>query len=391
MTSKYLLALFACGILALTSCESKKTGGGGADGEPDDPNGYTLDIADPEVGTPMRGSMLIDMKVTQSVSGKMSKNETKTMRDEFTFRETVLERSPGSRKPNRSTILIDKWESSQESFSDKGVRDRIVGKTIQAVKMGNEFQFTRPDGSPIDPNVKIYLNKMFTKLYESVGMSDFLPGKTVKRGDSWDISIAKLSKVTNDTGMMKMDEKLSKGTGKLVGVSTQDGRKYGRLEIKALMIPAEIAGMKMKEGGKIEVNYTLDACIDGTKHDVKVDGKIVSQMEFSIPQENVTVKIDMKGEIKMSAVEEGNGHPARKKSTASDADLGQRGRDPVKTEESSPDVQDAEAKEFRENKPVTPPTPNRPFPDTPVPPPTIKAPPKTSEPFEPTPKPLDSK
>src|SRR5689334_17757581 len=99
MKSKILLAILTCGLIALAGCEKKTSGGGG--GGSDDPNGYELYIADPEIGTPTKGTFHMDMRVTGTVNG-VPKSET--IKEDMAFRETALDRPAGSRKPTRSSI-----------------------------------------------------------------------------------------------------------------------------------------------------------------------------------------------------------------------------------------------------------------------------------------------
>lgn len=309
MRTNWLLAVLAGGLAALAGC--KKSSSGGGDGVIDASTGHELYIADPEIGNPMRGTLKMDMRIAVAVSGKQNDKKDQTIREDMSYRATVLECPPGAKKPTRALLFIDKWDTSTATVSDKGVRDRILGKEILIQKNGDQYRFTNPNGSPIDPNVTIQLNEVFKKLYESIGASDFMPDKPVGTGDTWSIPVGKMMRAVNESGMLQIDQAKSKGAGKLISVSTRDNRKFGRMEITTQIYPVQIMGAAIKPGGKIETTTQIEACIDGSKHDIKVEAKIDSQMEFTMPGENLTVKMETKGEIKVNEVEEGNGRPPR--------------------------------------------------------------------------------
>jgi hypothetical protein len=266
MKTRILPALLAA--LLLAGC--KKKGGG----EPDDPTEYTLDARIPGEGSGLRGSFKIDMKINVDARDQAGKPipEAKGMdvREEIGYRETIEKFPDGAKKPTRSRFRIDKWEKAKGDvgITKDEVMSRIVGRDILIEKQPSGiYDFRAADNGPIAHDVHIFLDKRYSDLYEGFNILDFLPGKPVRKYATWDIPIKRMTAAMGSALNVPFDQQKSKGSARLTSVFEKDGRKYGRIEMTANIVPNFPAGVSVKEA-KIDLKWTLELCIDGSRHDV---------------------------------------------------------------------------------------------------------------------------
>ncbi|MCI0702024.1 MAG: hypothetical protein L0241_13155 [Planctomycetia bacterium] len=322
MKARYPLGLLICGLIVLVGCGKKDETDSGSGGGSSDTTEYTLKVRTPGEGSQLRGSVKIEMSmslVARDPNGKRLPGKEKTTKEEIGYSETIETFPDGAKKPTKSRAKIDKWVKDKNGgITKEEVMKRIVGRDIIIEKQFGTYNIHAQDGGPIDPEVYIFLDKRYQEAYEGFNIHDFLPDKPVKIGTTWPIPIERLVKAMGNAANFPFDAKKSTGSGKLLRVDDKDGKKYGRIKLEANIVPKisekDVAITDMK----VEMNWIIDLCIDGSRHDITAKATVEVSVKFSDPKEG-TGKAEVKGTITISEIEEKIGKaanpPPRKKDT----------------------------------------------------------------------------
>jgi hypothetical protein len=225
--------------------------------------------------------------------GGMGKDEEAEGRFEFT--DEVVQRPEKSPKPTELKRTYKTAEMSKDGMKeDLG----LVGKTVLIKKDGDKYAFT-VDGKPVGGKAAEILAKEFSGK-KSTDETDFLPGKPVKVGETWKVDVAKAAADLAEGGMV-IDEKASKADGKLVKVYDKDGAKFGVIEVKMDLSVTKIKPpvgdeIPLKDGSKVAIDLTIDACIDGTKTTgggkMAMKGALAGEVMGSALKFDLDVKVD---------------------------------------------------------------------------------------------------
>lgn len=316
-------SILLCGtlIVLLLGCGKKDEDGGGGGGG--DSTEYTINVRTPGEGSSLRGTLKVDLKMSVDVKDNNGKPipeaEGKDIKEEIGYRETIDAFPDGSKRPTRSRITIDKWEKAKgaQGLSKDGVMPKIVGREITVEKIGGFYDIRATDNGGIDPGLRLFLDKRYQDFYDTFNVHDFLPGKPVRLYSSWDLPVKKMLKALgSEAGGFPLDESKSKGSAKLTRVWDKDGRKYGRIEMTAnlvLRIPDKDVTVK---DSKIAVNWAVELCIDGSKHDVSATATVDISFDIASAKQG-SGSVKMKGTVALTEFEEKVGkaaNPAKPKS-----------------------------------------------------------------------------
>ncbi len=194
----------------------------------------------------------------------VDKTDAKTEVQEY--KETILKRQDG-KLPTKLERDYSKAEVTQD---DKTTDGPLHGKTVIIEKKGDKYSFTYKDGTEVADQALEMLDKAFGKKTEEAAEIEkmVLPKGPVKVGQSWKIEIAKIAAALSQQGEIAVDAAKSTGQGTLVKAYKKNGRQFGEMKFK-MQMPLTSAGkgaqqLKFTAGAKIELDLTLDGCIDGS-------------------------------------------------------------------------------------------------------------------------------
>jgi hypothetical protein len=200
---------------------------------------------------------------TQIESAKGAQKQVDKKLQDFSFKETVLEKT-GQDRPTRFQRAYDKAEIT---VNDKTQRLSVQGKTVVIEKVDGKYRFQIPEGKDTAESARV-LTEEFGK-DESVDLRRlFLPGRAVRVKDTWKLELAPLIKELSRSLIVDADK--AAGTGKLLEVrKDKSGRLFGKLEFQVELPLKELVTAKgekvpLQAGAKMSVDLTLDACIDGS-------------------------------------------------------------------------------------------------------------------------------
>jgi hypothetical protein len=234
------------------------------------------------------------------------------IKDEISYREIIDTFPDDAKKPTKARVHIDKWEKEKGTvgFGNPGVRDRIVGREIIIEKRHGFYDIRAADNDPINHELRMFIDKRYSDLYEGFNILDFLPGKPTRTYVSWDIPVKRLVSAMGQAANFPFDAKKSTGKGQLTGVFDKDGRKYGRIELTANIVPDFPGKDVAMQEAKIDLKWTVELCIDGSRHDVKATANIDVVMAFSHAREG-SGRVTAKGVVVIAETEEKIGKAAK--------------------------------------------------------------------------------
>jgi hypothetical protein len=302
-----VLGLLVCGLLALVGCGKKSdsdgTDGGGGGGGTPDPTEYTIALRTPGEGSTVRGLVNYERTIwrdSRDAAGKSRANSTnQTAKEETGFIETIGAFPDGAKKATKARVKIDKWWRDRAGSVKPELAPRVIGSevTVELRKDGYAI-------GPCDGALVAFLRKRYQNPDEEFDARDFLPEKPLKTGVPWDVPILPLlSSFPGVPSFGYNSKKPTTAAGELVRVEERAGRKYGRIRLKASVTPGAImVGDTLKEG-RFDVEWVIDACIDGTRHDIRAWGTVDFLLDI-VEREGGTLKMTIKGTLAVNETEE---------------------------------------------------------------------------------------
>jgi hypothetical protein len=226
------------------------------------------------------------------------------------FRETILEREAGKRRPSR---LQRHYDKAQVVTNGKTTELPYQGKTVLIEKKGREYHFRIEGGEELTPKEAGPLNDEFNKDPDEEFdlQAAILPKKAVALNETWSLDLKPLLASYSRAANMEFDADKAEGTGKLVKVYDRDGARFGVLQLHLGMpIKAFLMGEQkqaVEPGAKWTLDLTLDGCIDGTRIDGtrKTTHDIRAASQVPIPEGKMgKVTMSAKGTSKEEGKEE---------------------------------------------------------------------------------------
>jgi hypothetical protein len=220
------------------------------------------------------------------------------------YRDEVIERPADAKRPTKFKRTYKKAELMRDTAKvDLG----LAGKTVLIEKKGDRYEFT-VDGKPLTGPAAEFLGREFGR-EKHLTEEDFFPKEPVKVGGTWKIDVAQVAKELGDEGMV-VDPGKSSATGKLIKTYDKGGAKFGVLELTLDMTVKTLKGggspdISLKEGSKVTITMSADACIDGTLDTGKakmtmkgnLSGEVMGmpiKIEMDVVQENASEEVKKK-------------------------------------------------------------------------------------------------
>jgi hypothetical protein len=219
------------------------------------------------------------------------------------FTEEILQMNAGAR---RATKLTRAYTTAERIEKGETVKAAYAGQTVLIEKKDNKYEFSIK-GKALEKSEAPELFKQFDKPEDAPRNEDFLPSEEVKVGGSWKVAAEKSEKMFEafPKENMKVDAKKSSISGKLLKAYKKEGVQFGTLEItiELLLTDVDVGGqfVKAKEGSRVTLTITLDACIDGSLP--FIDAKMQGTMDIvaELPVGELTLKSTMTGGEKIRA------------------------------------------------------------------------------------------
>jgi len=220
------------------------------------------------------------------------------------YRDEVIERPADAKRPTKFKRTYKTAELMRDTAKvDLG----LAGKTVLIEKKGDKYEFTM-EGKLLTGPAAEFLGREFSR-EKHLTEEDFFPKEPVKVGGTWKVDVAKVAKELGDEGMV-VDPGKSSATGKLIKTYDKAGAKFGILELTLDMTVTTLKGgggpdIALKEGSKVTITMSADACIDGTldtgtaKMTMKgnLSGEVMGmpiKIEMDVVQENASEEVKKK-------------------------------------------------------------------------------------------------
>ncbi|AMV27280.1 hypothetical protein VT84_22955 [Gemmata sp. SH-PL17] len=267
---------------------------------------YTLKLYKSKKGDKTENEKKEEGKTNVDVDfGGANKKEELPNGNKEVYTEEILEKKEGDRRPTKLTRKYTVAEKTDKNGTTKAV---YSGKTVLIEKKGDKYALS-VDGKELSKEDAPELYKSFNKKDGDPQNEDFLPKDAVKVGGGWKVPPEKSEQIFKSLGedKMKVDVKKSTVSGKLLKVYKKDGAQFGVLEITVTALVTELElgeeqFIKTKEGSKLVIKATIDACIDGTIEfeDSKID--VTIDVSAELPNNgSLTITASSKGTEKTRA------------------------------------------------------------------------------------------
>jgi hypothetical protein len=222
------------------------------------------------------------------------------------YRQTILERV-GDKK---ATKLTRKYEKATVTADGETTKLPYEGKTVLIEKKGDRYEFRIEGDEELTGEAAKELNEEFNKkgeLDDKALEKLLLPGKAVKVGEEWKIDVAAVSKAFQEEGSLEVVPEKTKGTGKLLRVYNKGQRQFGviRLHLDLTLKSVTHDGNKVilqADKSKMEMEFTVDACIDGSSATASGTWRVSGNIEALLPSPDqpmarlhVIIRADGKG------------------------------------------------------------------------------------------------
>jgi len=234
-------------------------------------------------------------KMSFTVMGKTTpKDEQKTFVGSYT--DEILEKEPGK----RASKIRRTFSKAEVTRGDQKITPDFVGKEILVERTGMGFKFTIGGKEVTGTNAQI-LNELFrdkAKEEEDAIEDLLLPKNSVAVNEAWKADVAKLATDMAKQAPFVIDADKSTCTGKLLKAYQKDGRQYGQMQIDAKLVLSKFkAGpvpADLEEGSAINIKFTFDGCIDGSRSSGRMDIAMNIKMAGAIKTpDGFDVKVDM--------------------------------------------------------------------------------------------------
>jgi hypothetical protein len=225
--------------------------------------------------------------VTKVVDGKQKElaNQTQKSAQTSVFQETILEREG----KKRATKLSRAYEKAQVTKDGKTTDLPYQGKTVVIEKKEGKFHFSYEGGKELTKEEAQTLDQEFNRrVSDDVNFEKLLlPGRPVKVNETWKIDMGPIAKEMAADAQMELDAAKATGTGILKKVYKKDGRQYGEMAFK-LEVPIKSVGAGPKkiaaqDGSKGVLEFTMDACIDGSAASGVLKGVVKFDLTAKLP------------------------------------------------------------------------------------------------------------
>jgi hypothetical protein len=258
----------------------------------------TIKVARPGAGDKIKVVKLEKMtsKITFALAGK-SETKDEVESKSIVYLDEVVTPGVDSGKPLKLTRTYEKYEAKK---GDKDLPAPPLNTPILIEKKGGKYI---AEGKGLDAAAAARIAGELDRNSGSSQVELLLPGKPVKPGDSWKVDVSKLPGIAGDTGQLVVDADASTLSGKLIKTYKKNGNQFGVLEytgevvIKSL---GEKSPLKLKNGSKMGMKFTVDACIDGNNPSVKS----VGSLKITLEGEGGGVSISLTGNGTMESSDE---------------------------------------------------------------------------------------
>jgi hypothetical protein len=204
--------------------------------------------------------------VLADAAGKVLQEDSEKGGHAYVYRETILEKPEGE---PRATRLKRHYEKASLTVKGKPVTLPLEGKTVLIEKKGARFTFRTQNGEPLSAEVARPLDLEFNKKKRDQEAFEklFLPKRPVKVGETWEVERAVVNKGLQQDRDMEISADKTKASATLKRVYRKDGRQFGVLVLKLEVTPRAFhkggKRLPVRPGAKLDLEITLDGCIDG--------------------------------------------------------------------------------------------------------------------------------
>jgi hypothetical protein len=197
-------------------------------------------------------------------NGAVLLDQSRSLVYQASFRERVLQRRAGERKPTKLRRAYDKAVAIQDGKEEPLP---YQGKTL-TIEKNKSYTFKPDGGEALTGPAALWLEREFNRGEVFDPQQLLLPKQPVRLNETWQLDLAGLARDLETATGMQIDGKTSTGTGQLTRVYQKEGRTFGVLTLK-MELPIRSVGqgkeaIRMNPGSRVVMEATLDVCIDGT-------------------------------------------------------------------------------------------------------------------------------
>ncbi len=278
MVGLLLAAVLGCSKEPPTPIPNSTEPGAQPSGQTLDPNAtYTITFRGVKKGD--RHRIVKARDATAEITNQDAKT-TETKKEEFRYdyTETILETSPDEPRPTKVTRV---YTIARKNGPDgKQQNASYVGKTITIERYLQGYKYS-VEGESLPPLEQHEIAEDFVK--GSWKLDNNLPDKPVKVGDQWEVDFASITSIAG-APQKGLDIEKSKITGRLVRVYEKDGRRWGVIELKILMVIDTVATNGSPIKGEVTTTGKFEIVIDGSSR----EGKMTMDLKSVLDNRNST-------------------------------------------------------------------------------------------------------
>jgi hypothetical protein len=296
MRQLYLLPL-CCWLAGATTAAAQDT--------------YKIKIKQPTAGVPY----LVDKHEVQTVSamtkGKPEDKPSKSVTVvDMNYKETVLKEKDGKLLPVPLNRHYLKAEINRDGKKETLVYD---GKVVIIDKVKDKYVFKILGGKEITGKEAELLIQEFAPGNPPSWETEapLLPKQPVKVDEIWKPDLKPFMEQLTKSSGWEMDPAKCSGTGKLIKAYKKGDRQFGVIEMHLEFVPSwfNVPGGKKipaPAGNKINLNWTMDTCIDGSA--LEAGGDVHLQMDAVLPvgkdgKDQATMKLENQAKVKISEIQ----------------------------------------------------------------------------------------
>jgi hypothetical protein len=229
---------------------------------------YPITIKEPAKGDvrlcDVRQSTLSSTKIVGPGGGQPLHEKAASNAQQHVYRETVLERQPGQRRPTR---LRRQYEKAAIWTEGKQTMLPYQGKSVLIESREGVYVFSFEGGAALAGEADRLLDREFNREDDLDLQRLILPKRAVRLDEAWAIDMMPIARAWEKNTLMTVDAGKSVGSGRLTKVYQKDGRRFGVLAVR-LEMPITALGaekpMRTDAGARVRMDVALDCCIDGT-------------------------------------------------------------------------------------------------------------------------------
>jgi hypothetical protein len=250
---------------------------------------YTIKIKEDTEGS----TALVEKKITDrqkatltDKDGNEHKGKETTKTTTYVYRQTILKKAAGERRPTRLKRAYQKARVTEDG------RSRTLpyeGKTVLIEKSGGKYTFRIEEGDELTGEDAALLTREFEmKREEDTDWKKVvLPERPVRLNEPWKIKLEPIILDAERNGLL-VDASRSTGTGKLVRVYKKDGHQFGVMEFRVTLAPKAMRSpgkpeIAFERGGKLVFTDKVDDCIDGSIASGKLEGRMELRVQAPVP------------------------------------------------------------------------------------------------------------